>query len=260
MAKYIKNNDSVERVWCGQTVQSEAYYLIESSEETKWANDSDVFDSIADDTLIVSSSNNTGGHITDHAQAVNYLKGDILDIDAEGRQVTRQAAAKSGWTILIHNIEMETSNLSGLYSKDYLGNDSNGLSTKFYDVNNAELTTQGSIDTDCVRTELIFKPNYDYEILGGNVFHVEEPATDVRLWCIGGMLEGGAAYVKEMIRGINFRYIAVGDHIKVDGRTTKYMRKDTVGAPYQTNQLKFIVKHNAGLKFKISIAIEYFRE
>lgn len=258
MSKYIHNISGSQKTYRGFVIEDDVFFQIPTNQIIQFAGDSATLAAIASSEIKMSSDGIT--NIDDVGKQLSFLRDDFLfDVDSEGRQVTRQAAAKAGWTILIHNIELETSNLTGLYSKDYLGNDSNGLSVKFYDINNTELTTQGSIDTDCVKTELIFKPNYDYEILGGNVFHVEEPATDVRLWCIGGMLEGGAAYVKEMIRGVNFRYISVGDHIKIDGRTTKYMKKDTVGAPYQTNQLKFIIKHNAGLKFKISIAIEYFR-
>lgn len=259
MAKYIKNNDSIVRTWCGMEVQPSAYYLIQSVEEYKWANDSDVFDSIADDTLIVSSSNDSSGHITDHADAVNFLKGEILDIDTEGRQVQRIAAAKSGWTYLADTFEIETSKAGSLYCKDYLGNSCSAFSVKFYKEDGTEIATQGDLDAYCVKTEVLFKPSYDYEIVSGNIHHSDVPTSDVRVWVVGGIIELGGAYVKEMVRGLNMRFVGTDDHIKTDGRASKYMKKDIVGVPYQGNQLKFIFKHDAGYKHKIMMVLEFFR-
>jgi hypothetical protein len=259
MAKYIKNNDSVSRTWCGMEVVAGAYYLIQSSEQFRWANDSSVFDSIADDTLIVSKTNDSSGHITDHSDALNYLKDESVEIDDQGRQIIRTAAASKGWTYLADSMEIETSNLTGLYAKDYLGNNNSAITVKFYDASGTELTTQGTIDTDCVKTEMLFKPSYDYEVVGGNIHHGNTPSSDVRMWVVGGLIELGGAYVKEMVRGMNLKNLGTDDHIETDGRAAKYMKKDISGVPYQGNQLKFIFKHDAGFKHKVMIVLEYFR-
>lgn len=74
MAKHIKNNDSVAHTWAGMEVQPGVYYQIQPSEEVRWANNSSVLDSISNDTLIVSKTNDSSGHIVDHSEALNFLK------------------------------------------------------------------------------------------------------------------------------------------------------------------------------------------
>ena len=239
-------------------VQPSDYYLIQAVEEAKWANDSSVLTSIVDETLIVSKSDDSSGHITDYADAVNYLKGDILDIDEQGRQISRVAAGQAGWVYFAHPIEFETAKIGSLYEKDKAGSN-RGISTiKFYDVNDAEIT-DAQYEANIVKTVILFKPSYDYELISGNLQQIDAPSTDVRLWVVGGLIELGGAYVKEFAGGINMRYFGANEALKTDGRAAKYMKKDITGVPYQGNQLQIIVKHNAGIQHKLMLSLEYFR-
>jgi hypothetical protein len=180
------------------------------------------------------------------------------EIDDQGRQVLRVAAASKGWTYLARSIEFETSTLGSLYSKNFLGNNNTDVSIAFYDANNNQVT-EPQYESDVVTTKVVFKPNHDYEIVSGHLHQQNNPSTDVRIWVIGGIIELGQGYVKELASGLNMKYIGADEQIATDGRASKYMKKD-VGAPYHANQLQIIVRHDAGYKHKLMLVLEYFRE
>ncbi len=181
--------------------------------------------------------------------------------DNSNRLLVRPVAAKKGWVYLAHPIEVETSKLNSLYSKDADNTDFNGITLKFYDSNDVELIagTQTELDNNCVKTVLHFSPNYDYELIGGKIYHSIKPTTDIRVWVQGGIFELGPNYIKTMIGGINLKNINESNHVNIDGRASKYMQKDITGLPYQGNQMKFIIKHNAGINHKIMVTLEYYR-
>jgi len=258
MAKYIKNTDNTAKTWCGQEVAAGSYYLLESIEEAKWANDSTVMQSITSGTLLVSESDSSAGHITDYASAINFLKGNVLDIDEQGRQVNRVAAGSKGWSYLAHPFEFETSKIGSGYAKDYLGNDRGDLGLKFYKADGTEVTNSAD-ESLITKTVLTWSPNYDYELISGSIRQLATATSDVRLWVIGGITDLGGAYVKEFAGGLNLRYIGQDEEIKTDGRAAKYMKKTITGVPYNANKIQIIVKHDAGIQHKIMIILEYFR-
>lgn len=88
MAKYALNNSGSAHTWCGMEIQPSAYYEIQNSEIGKWANDSAVFTDIASGDLIISKTNSSGGHITDVASAINFLK-DEIPRDSSGLPIYR---------------------------------------------------------------------------------------------------------------------------------------------------------------------------
>lgn len=185
--------------------------------------------------------------------------GSTLEIDSEGRQVHRVAAASKGWVYLADAIELETSKLNSLIYQNYDATSPSFVTLKFFNNSNVELTTQEDIDNYCTKTEIIFKPDFDYEVISGSVHHIEPPTSDVKIWVIGGIIELGAAYVKQMVKGINLKFFSSSESVKTDGRASKFMKKTIDGVSYQGNQLKFIFKHDAGFKHKIMILLEYFR-
>lgn len=258
MSKYVKNNDSIARTWCGMEIQPSEYYQLQTTEYARWANNSSVMDSITDDTLIVSKTGDSSGHITDHITALNFLKDDITEIDTEGRQITRVAAGKKGWSYYALSVEFETSKLDGLYCKDISGTNISGISSKFYNAAGTELTTQETIDTDCVKTVVIIAPSYDYEVISGNIKQISAPSTNVRMYVQAGILELGGAYVKTFVDNLNLKFSGTVP-VETDGRASKYMTKDIPGVPYQANQFRFTVKHDAGLKHPLVVTIETFR-
>jgi hypothetical protein len=182
----------------------------------------------------------------------------IEDIDSQGRQISRIAAGQAGWVYLCHPIEFETSKIDSLYEKLVSGTNRGSSSVKFYDANDAEVTDAQN-EANIVKTVLLIKPSYDYELISGDIQQIESPSTDMRVWVNGGIIELGGAYIKEFAGGVNMRFFGAQESLKTDGRAAKYMKKDIVGVPYQANQLQVIIKHNAGVQHKFMLLLEYFR-
>jgi hypothetical protein len=173
--------------------------------------------------------------------------------DEAGRMIVRTAATIAGWHYIANFFEYETSS-GELYCFDAFGNNlSNQFILKRYDLNGNETTNESSVAID----KVTWKPNYDYEIIAGSISSRELATEDVRIWVIGGAIELGSIGTKEFVRGINLKYVL---NTKSDGRASKLMKKNIDGIPYQTNQLQFIFKHNAGFKHKVLICVEVFKQ
>lgn len=180
--------------------------------------------------------------------------------DSESAPITRIKAARKGWTYGAIPIEFETSQLDSLYSKEVDGTDRSGITLKFYDGNDDEITEEGLLEvneTNIVKTVIDFEPPYDYEIIGG-ALRLESDITtsDCRLWIIAVPDIPAPTGSKEMAGGINLKFLAPENSFAVDGRVSKYMTYD---ATYHTNKLKFIFIHDAGMKKKIHITIELYK-
>jgi hypothetical protein len=86
--KIIKNMDSVDHIYAGQTVVAGGQYQIQSQEEGRWASDSSLLSDIGSGKAIV---NNGTADITSVNLAINYLK-DLPLTDGDGYQITRTRA------------------------------------------------------------------------------------------------------------------------------------------------------------------------
>jgi len=75
MAIYAKNADTIAHTWAGMQIQPATYYPLESSEETRWANDSQVLADIGSGLIIIARDASGNNDITDVSEAINYLKG-----------------------------------------------------------------------------------------------------------------------------------------------------------------------------------------
>lgn len=203
-----------------------------------------------------------GELIEDHVPAeISFMEPVVItntDIDIDKRQIVRLAYAKPGWSYIAYPIEFTSAKFNSLYNKDYLDNNKNEVTLKFYDTNNAEVTSDLN-ESSIVRTEILFKPAYDYEMISGSVRQTTTASDDIRLWVIGGIVELGSIYVKEFASGINLKYIGGDEEFKTDGRASKYMKKDITGVPFQANQLKVILKHPPGFQHNMMIILEFFR-
>ncbi len=180
------------------------------------------------------------------------------DIDDQGRQIYRNATARSGWSYLAHPFEIQTSKLNSLINKNHQNIDRNNATVKFYDANNTEITNEAN-EIYIVKTVMTFKPSYDYELVAGSVRQIETPLSDINLWVIGGVLELGELYTREFVGGINLKFIGADEELKTDGRTAKYMRKTIDGCPYNANQIQLIIRHSPGTQHKILFLLEYYK-
>jgi hypothetical protein len=173
--------------------------------------------------------------------------------DETGRTIVRTAATIAGWHYMAHFFEYETSS-GEFYCFDAFGNNlSNQFVIKRYDINGNETT----VEEDVVMDKVTWKPSYDFEIIAGNIHSQTLATEDVRVWTIGGAVELGSIGTKEFVRGLNLKYVL---STKTDGRASKFMKKNTVGVSYQTNQLQFIFKHTSGFKHKVLISLEVFKQ
>jgi len=174
--------------------------------------------------------------------------------DGEGSLLNRTKMASAGWTYQARFMEFTTSTLASVLNEKENGTDWADATIKFYDNVDAELTVQGDLDTDCVKTVFDFEPVYDMEIIGGNVTASPAPTNDMRLWVIAvpdiAVEYGGS---KNMVNQLNLKKKSSHD---IDGRTPKRMNYD---ATYHTNKLRIIIKHSAGAKESVMMEVEHFK-
>jgi len=265
--KQLKNNSGSSKFILSRYVDDQDYYNIPAHKWLQVNSDEDIEADIVSGDLIV----NNGVSDLSVSEGLDWLskfETSNVEIDTEGRQISRVAAGRKGWTYIAHPIETTTSTVNGCYSSDYTGTARTDFEMKLYDVNGTEITTQGTADTDCVKTVITFKPLYNYEIISGNIFQKDTTTSDIRLWVIGGLFlesTNTPLSVKEFISGINFKYVGNDDHIETDGRASKMMTKDlaSIGYAYPTYQgncFQFIITHPAGIKHDLMTVLEYFRE
>jgi hypothetical protein len=252
----VKNNKQASDTWCGMGIEPASYYQLEFFELNKWQNDSKVISDISSGDLII---NDGDSDIIDVSDAINVLKEkDPKEVDLDGRQVIRAAAGKPGWTYLAHPIEFQTAKIGSVYDKDKDGADKGISSIKFYNADNVEVTAVEN-ELSITKTVLLFKPGYDYELVAGSIKQINTPSSDLRVWVVGGIIEYGGPYVKEFCGGVNMAFFSPEESLKTDGRAAKYMKKDTVGVPYQKNQLQITIKHAAGYQHRMLLMFEYYR-
>jgi hypothetical protein len=179
-----------------------------------------------------------------------------IDLDTDGAAISRPKAAKKGWVFSLLDIEFKTAKIGSFYSKQKDGTDRTGIGIKFYDVNETEITSSEN-EANCVKTVVTFEPTYDYEVIGGQLQQIDKPVTDIRVWVIAvpdvPYAYGGS---REMIGGVNLKFIDPTDKIYADGRVAKLM---SYSATYHTNKLEFTLKHEAGVQHDIMILLELFR-
>lgn len=180
----------------------------------------------------------------------------VENLDIDGATIIRTKAAKVGWTYQLYPVEFTTSKLNSLYSKKNDNTDRSGITYKIYDVDNVEITASEN-EVNVVKTIIDFEPPFDYEIIGGYVQQNTKPTTDCRVWVVG-VPDVSEAYggSKEMVGGVNLKFIDPTDKITADGRASKYM---TYNATYHTNKLRLIVRHEAGLQHDLMIVFEIFK-
>lgn len=182
----------------------------------------------------------------------------VTTTDQDGSIIVRSKAAKKGWTYHLSGIEFETSVLSSIVHNNVDGNALSCATIKLYDNTDTEITTQASANLNCVKTVIEFEPTYDYEIIGGTIKTVSNTIGDYRIWVVAvpdlTPAQGGS---KVMVENLNLKFVDPNNGVQADGRASKLM---TYNATYHTNKLQLTVKHPAGGKEKMLLALELFRQ
>ena len=182
----------------------------------------------------------------------------IPERDDSGRAIIRSAATIKGWHYTALFFEIETSTGS-LICSDHNGTDIS--TTDFichrYDINDAITTT----DAYVVKSVITWKPDYDYEIISGNLKQKSASIEDLEMWVTGGLYNEASNYeplsVKAFVTNMNLAYF---EETRTDGRASKFMQKTTEGAPFSTNRFQYVFKHSAGYAKKILFSVELFKE
>lgn len=252
--KRLKNNSGSTKFILSRDVDDQAYYNIPVNLWLQVNNDTDITDDIVAGDLIVNNGTDDL-NVTDGLNWLSKFGTKNIEVDDQGRQIVRRATSIKGWHYSAIMAEIKTST-TATYNKDYLGNDLNEVSIVMYDVNDA-VTTVGA---DCVKTVVTIAPDYDYEIIEGDVYHTVRPTENVRLWTLAGIPQLGPNYVKTFVNGLNLRFMSPDDHIESDGRSSKFMLKTIPGVPYNGNQFQFIFKHSAGFEHEVMVLLELYRD
>lgn len=259
MAKLLKNETETDYVIndCGVTIAANTVYAVQSSDDFLFAASNDLLPYITSGDLIV----NDGTNDLSASDGIKLIQGMFPSTvkmagptDSDEASLYRLKMAPTGWTYQLASFELTTSKLNSSISLDYEGQSRGDCTIKFYDADDVELTTQGSLDTDCIKTVIDFEPTFDYEIIGGFVSALTVPTTNIRLWVIG-VPDIPAAYggTKVMANGPNFKFKQI---IETDGRVAKRM---TYSETYHTNKIRFEFVHNVGLQHEFMINMEYYR-
>jgi len=75
MTKRIKNADTVEHTWVGQTIPASEYYTIDPTQELTWSSNSILLAAIASGTAVV---NDGTSDYVDLSAAIDFLKGNTI--------------------------------------------------------------------------------------------------------------------------------------------------------------------------------------
>ena len=167
--------------------------------------------------------------------------------DDEGAIIFRQKAAAAGWTLQLHSIEFQTSELDGLYNKTVninTGAESDlGFATqKLYDVAGNEIVT-GLGETLCVQTRIDWCTNFDIAVRAASLSQIAQPASDIRCWVA---IAPGIANKKLADGGMNLRSFGAGQFINVEGVASKFL---SASSPVPgINKFRLILKHPPGFK------------
>lgn len=178
--------------------------------------------------------------------------------DNSGRPITKRAITESGWHM--HNVFIEvcTSTLAvdGLKDQKKDGTSRGIASLKFYDNNDVELiaNTQAELDANCVKTIMEVNFPFDFELQGGR-FYCPGATNDVYFWATVAphipQNQGGSV---EFVSQANLKETK---EFIIDGRAPKLIKNDDVNL---SDKWEFVMKHNAGIKEKITLCYEAYKE
>lgn len=192
----------------------------------------------------------------------NYKITEAVDKDPSGRAIFRSAATIKGWHYQAHSIQFEVNKLNSIYNKDADENDLGFAELKIYDASGSECTTQLSADTNGVKTVVTWKPDFDFEIISGNVRQATKESIDsyvhVRLQSATGFPAPHDWFVVPFTQGgINLKYIGADEVLKTDGRASKLVKAGTNGdyfeviINYEANVLTNNNRHEMSVIFEI---------
>jgi hypothetical protein len=259
---WVFNDSGSSSTYQGQVIADQAYHQIEEHKRVAWSLDSDLLADMVTGDAVVSRGNSSGDHITDFGLALNFLRKEAPQ-DSDGAPLSRNKITQTGWHYQLHGMEVITSKLNGAHNSDYLDADLGFLTVKHYkDVSGTDTLmsspTQAQLDSDCIRTDMIWEADYDFEIVGGSIYQASAPSSDIRFYAIGvpDLTKAQGGSVDFCVGGVNLKLIG-STSAQFDGKTSKKMPYD---ATYHTNKFQFIFRHDAGVQHPVQVVFNIYRE
>lgn len=177
--------------------------------------------------------------------------------DSDGAPLARIKAAPTGWSYQLRGIEITTGVVGGaLVNKNQANADLSDVTVSCYDANGT-LVTDPLNNSSIVKTVLDFMPLYDYYIVSGAAKALVTPSTNIYLSVVG-VPDYPPAYggTKVFIQNINFKYL-VNEKVNADGRAAKALLYNNPAA--NTNKLRFLFYHGAGIQMETSLWLELYK-
>lgn len=260
MSVYIKNTTVSTKTYQGQDISAGTYYLIPETERVNWASDDTLLTDIGSGDAVVAATNDGNNDYGVNA-GINYLKNKPGPTDTDGAPLQRTKMTKTGWHYQCHAIEFISSKLASVHNADRTDTDLGFTSIKFYNSSDVELTagTQTELDNNCVKTVITLEQEYDFEIIGGNIYQGSQPSVDVRLWVTAApdltVAQGGS--VPFCQGGANLKHMGAGLVFDIDGKTPKMM---AYNATYHTNKFEITLHHPTGHQHAMMMIMKLYRE
>lgn len=173
--------------------------------------------------------------------------------------------APDGWHQQYFETEFETCTQNSIHEKLWTDLDIGFSSLKFYKMvsgEEVECTDQADIDANCIRTDLLWMPTYDYAIKSGFIAQKQVPSENIYVWAMGGDIDAVYEIPATPFAegGINLQYQDARTRSGLDGvsATMMYYSHPALGAGKGTNRIRFVCRHSAGFKHRIQAVFELF--
>jgi hypothetical protein len=263
MAIILKNNSSDALSYLGATVvvPANSTLTVDSAYWFGLLADTTFMSALKKNNLII----NDGIADYNYPESEEVLRRAVRDEntanrDTDGAMITRNKAAKKGWTFCSLPFEFETARLSdALFCQDSSGATRPFVTLKAYNANGEEVTSPGLAGinyTTIVKTVIDFEPPYDYEVIGGDLRTLTPITEDVRLWLVAAPDIPAPNGSKEMGGGINLKFLTPSNVWSVDGRVTKYATYHPV---LHTNKIRLILKYPPGVNETLTVIVQLYK-
>jgi hypothetical protein len=193
---------------------------------------------------------------------------DRVDIDTGGLAMSPKWAP-DGWHQQYFETEFETCNSGSdsIHEKSYLNVDLGYSSLKFFksvEGVEVECTDQTDIDANCIRSDLLWMPPFDFFVKSGYVSQKVVPAQNIYVWVLAidlpDMFGGPQAVFAN--GGINMTFVNERTKSGLDGVAASLVTYShpQLGPGMGTNRFRFVTRHPAGFRHRIQVVLELFIE
>lgn len=183
----------------------------------------------------------------------------LKDRDETGREIIRNAATVKGWHYQAHSVEFEVCKIGYVYNKDDEGNDLGFSDCKVYKSDGTECISQIEADLSGVKTVVTWKPDFDFEIISGNIRQATKETGNTYIY-VNAKIPTGYPAPYDWLKvpftqgGINMKYIGADETLKTDGRASKLIKASS------GSYFEIIANHSPGNHHEMSILFEIYKD